>query len=190
MRPKHWLLLLGIALAVCTSCFNTRDVEPPDQSSSDWVSPTDYTILLKNFERAIGQQNIQNYLRCMKADHLRYVPSTPTYTGNQLIWDSWSWQDEQAWFSNVKEHLGLSSGNGLALHQVDLQSFSSDSVRYIGDYELVMNHTDTALTVRFVGQLEFLCKTNAYNEWEIARWIDYETHPDSSWSRLKLAYVQ
>jgi hypothetical protein len=38
--------------------------------------------------------------------------------------------------------------------------------------------------------LEFLCKVNSFNEWEISRWIDYETREDSSWSRLKLNYVQ
>lgn len=176
---------------ICLSaCFKTREVEPPAQSSSDWVSPTDYNILLANLIRAVDQQNVQNYLRCFKGDAFRFVPSTQTFTGNQLIWNSWSWQDEQSWFSNLKQNLGLTSGNRLVLNQVDLQSFSSDSLRYIGEYDLVMNHTDTSLTVRFLGQLEFLCKVNGFNEWEVARWTDYETHPDSSWSRLKLSYVQ
>ncbi|MBK9451406.1 MAG: hypothetical protein IPN95_18740 [Bacteroidetes bacterium] len=165
-------------------------MEPPSQTSSDWISPTDHNILLANLIRSVDQQNVQNYLRCFKADAFRFNPSTQTYTGNELIWDSWSWQDEQAWFSNLKENLGLNSGNRLTLDQVDLQAFSSDSLRYIGEYDLVMNHTDTSLTVRFVGQLEFLCKVNSFNEWEIARWTDYETKQDSSWSRLKLNYVQ
>lgn len=179
-----------IMLLLLSACFQVREVEPPASSSSDWISPTDYTILLSNLQRSVGQQNVQNYLRCFKADNFSYLPSTPTYSGNQLIWDSWSWQDEQTWFSNVIENLGLVNGNSLAMKQVDLQSFSSDSVRYIGEYDLVMNHTDTSMTVRFVGQLEFLCKVNSYNEWEIARWTDFETHQDSSWSRLKLSYVQ
>jgi hypothetical protein len=184
---RYWVWM---SLLLLSACFNTRDVEPPDQSSSDWVSPTDYNILLANLTRAIDQQNVQNYLRCFKVDGFRFLPCTQIYTGNELIWDSWSWQDEQAWLSNLKENLGLASGNRVTFKQVDLQSFSSDSLRYIGDYDLVMNHTDTSLTVRFMGQLEFLCKVNSYNEWEIARWTDYETHPDSSWSRLKLNYVQ
>lgn len=184
---SKWILVCMLFLS---ACFETRDVEPPSQSSSDWVSPTDYNILLANFKRSVDQQNIQNYLRCFKAEAFRYNPSTQIYTGNELIWDSWSWQDEQAWFTNLKENLGLVSGNHLVLDQVDLQAFSSDSLRYIGEYDMVMNHTDTSLTVRFVGQLEFLCKVNSFNEWEIARWTDYETKQDSSWSRLKLNYVQ
>lgn len=186
---RLFICLLSLALLV-TACFRTREVEPPDQVSSDWISPTDYTILLDNMERAIAQKNAQNYLRCFRQDALRFIPATPVYTGNELIWNDWSWQDEQAWYSNALENLGLSSGNSLSFKEVDLQSFSSDSLRYIGDYDLRMNHTDTALTVHFRGQLEFLCKINTYNEWEITRWTDYETRPDSSWSRLKLNYVQ
>lgn len=181
---------IWLGLLFLSACFDTRDVEPPATSSSEWVSPTDYNILLANLQRSVTQQNIQNYLRCFRADELRFMPSTQTYTGNELLWNSWSWQDEQSWFTNLKANLGLSSGNRLALSQVDLQSFSSDSLRYIGNYDLVMNHTDTSLTVRFIGQLEFLCKVNSFNEWEIARWTDYETHVDSCWSRLKLNYVQ
>lgn len=193
MKKGSWIRLacayLGLA-TVLGGCLKTREVEPPDQSSSEWVSPTDHNILLANLSRAMDQQNVQNYLRCFRADAFRFLPSTQTYTGNELLWNSWSWQDEQSWLENLKPNLGLTSGNRLQLQQVDLQSFSSDSVRYIGEYDMVMNHTDTALTVRFVGQLEFLCKVNAFNEWEITRWTDYETHADSSWSRLKLNYVQ
>ena len=118
------------------------------------------------------------------------MPATSVYTGNQILWDNWSWQDEQAWSNNVLANLGISTGNYLSLREVDFQSFSGDSLRYIGDYELVMNHTDTALTVRFRGQLEFMMSLNTYNEWEINRWQDYETSKDSSWSLLKLNYVQ
>jgi hypothetical protein len=183
-------LVLLLVAGYATGCLRTREVEPPDQISSDWISPTDYTILLSNLERSLAQKNVQNYLRCFRQDAFHFVPSTAVYIGNELLWNGWSWQDEQAWYSNVLENLGLSSGNNLSFREVDLQSFSSDSLRYIGEYNLRVNHTDTALTVNFKGQLEFLCKINSYNEWEITRWVDYETKIDSSWSRLKLNYVQ
>ncbi len=179
-----------VSCLALTGCFRTRDVEEPVTSSSDWVSPTDYTILLNNMEMAVGEQNVQNYLRCFNQDSLRFVPSTPTYTGNEILWDNWTWQDEQNWFNNVLSDLGLSSGNRISFDEVDLQSFSSDSLRYIGNYDMTMNHRDTSLTVRFRGQLEFLMKINQFNEWEITRWFDYETRLDSSISRLKLNYVQ
>jgi hypothetical protein len=171
-------------------CLRTRDVEPPDQQNSDWVSPVDYTTLLDNLKRSVSQLNVQNYLRCFRADGFVFVPSTPVFTGNELIWGDWSWQDEQTWFNNINENIGLSNGNSLQLQEVGLQSFAADSIRYVADYRLRMNHTDTSLTVEFAGQAEFLFQLNSYNEWEISKWVDFETKVDSSWSRLKLNYVQ
>lgn len=185
---RAWLF--GLGLLALSSCLKTREVDPPVVGSSDWVSPTDYTILLENFETSIAQRNVQNFLRCFILEGYRFVPSTPTYTGNEILWDNWNIQDEQNWFGNVIADLGLVSGNSISFDEADIQSFSSDSLRYIGDYDMRMNHRDTSLTVRFKGQLEFLMRVNAFNEWEIARWIDYETSLDSSLSRLKLNYVQ
>jgi hypothetical protein len=179
-----------LCLFLACGCLDTREVEPPLSSNSNWISPTDYEILLSNLSLAVNQRNVQNYIRCFHPDSLKFIPATIVYTGNQALWDNWNLQDEQNWFSNVCNNLGITSGNYLQLTEVDLQSFSTDSIRYIGDYELVMNHTDTALTVTFSGQLEFVMKVNQFNEWQICSWKDYETHPDSSWSRLKLNYVQ
>lgn len=189
MDSKKILLIFLLFSMLSFSC-RIRPVEPPDSTSSDWISPTDYQILLSNLSLSINQRNVQNYLRCLKTDSLKFSPATVTYTGNQALWDNWSWQDEQTWLSNVISSLGITSGNTLALTEVDLQNVTSDSLRYIGNYSMVMNHTDTSLTVSFKGQLEFSCRVNEFNEWQIWQWIDFETHPDSSWSRLKLNYVQ
>lgn len=189
IKTRIPILLLLISIVV-TSCFRTREVEPPQTSNSDWVSPTAYPILLNNLQKSVNDGNAQNYLRCFRQDSFRFVPSTPVYPQNQLLWDNWSLQDERVWFENVQSALGLAQGNYLKLQETDLQNFSNDSLRYIGDYELRMNHTDTALTVVFKGQVELRMRLNQYNEWAIERWEDFETHPDSSWSRLKLSYVQ
>ncbi|HHG83802.1 MAG TPA: hypothetical protein ENJ82_03550, partial [Bacteroidetes bacterium] len=137
---KSFSVLLIVLIVLNTGCFKTREVEPPSQASSDWISPTDYTILLSNLQRSVGQRNVPNYLRCFRQEEFVFQAATPVYTGNGILWDNWSWQDEQAWFNNVLLNLGLASGNYLELSQVDLQSFNSDSLRYVGDYELVMNH--------------------------------------------------
>ena len=189
MTKRNIYLWLFLALLL-SACFKPREVEPPAASSSDWVSPTDYQILLSNLQLAIGQKNAQNYLRCFSQDSLRFVPATVVYTGSELVWDNWSLQDEQTWMENVISELAVQSGNYVEMTELTLQTFGTDSVVYNGTYEMVMNHSDTTLTTSFAGQLEFLCRINNFNEWEIQRWGDFETAQDSSWSRLKLGYVQ
>jgi len=187
VRPAYRLLWLALALA---SCFQIRPVEPPGQPVSDWVSPTDYEILLQNLREAIAQGNTQNYLRCFQQDSLRFAPAATLFNDNESIWLNWSIFDEQAWFDNMLANLSTGAGNSLILQQQDLQDVTADSLRYVGEYTLRINHTDTTLTTLFQGQLQLLIKANSFNEWEIHRWTDIELYPDSSWSELKLRFVQ
>ncbi len=188
-KPYRWIFLISISIAV-HGCFGIRPVEPPGNTASDWVTPSDYQILLENLRRSIAQGNTQNYLRCFQVDSFRFFPVARLFNFNETIWGNWSALDEQGYLDNVLANLSVSGSNTLLLEQTDLQDVTSDSLRYVGDYTLRVNHTDTSLTTLFVGQLQMLIKRNTFNEWEIHRWADIETRPDSSWSELKLRYVQ
>ncbi len=177
-------------LVILTACFQIRPVEPPGRATSDWISPTDYAIVLDNMSRAINQGNTQNYLRCFQSDSFRFFPVARLFNDNETIWANWSALDEQGYLDNVLANLSVTGSNTLILEQADLQDGSSDSVKYVGNYTLRVNHSDTTLTTLFVGQLQMLIKRNTFNEWEIHRWTDIESAQDSSWSELKLRYVQ
>ena len=172
------------------SCFQIRPVEPPGTNTSDWISPTDYQILLGNFSTSIAKGNTQNYLRCFNQDSLDFNPAASLINDNESIWLNWSIQDEQSYFDNMLANLSVNTGNSLVLVETDLQNVTSDSLKYVGDYTLRINHQDTLLATLFKGQIQLLIRLNSFNEWEIYRWEDIETKIDSSWSELKLKYVQ
>ena len=186
---KFSTFLAGVAVLL-NACFQTRPVEPPGTNASDWISPTDYQILLGNFSTAIAKGNTQNYLRCFNQDSLRFTPAASLFNDNESIWLNWSIQDEQTYFDNMEADLSVNTGNSLVLIETDLQTVTSDSLKYVGDYTLRINHRDTLLTTLFKGQIQLLIRLNSFNEWEIFRWEDIETKMDSSWSQLKLKYVQ
>lgn len=186
---KHALGLCLLAI-LAISCFRVRPVEEPGSSNSAWVSPTDYQILLRNLQTSISQRNSQNYLRCFNPDVFRFTPAASLRTNNEAVWQSWSSLDEQTYLENVFARLAVTSGNSLNLEQTDLQDVTADSLRYVGNYQLRINHGDTTLTDLFRGQIQLVIKLNAFNEWEIHRWTDVETFRDSSWSLLKLRFVQ
>lgn len=183
------LVMIGMGIFL-SACFQIRPVEPPDSATSDWISPTDHEILLDNLKRAVAQSNTQNYLRCFQVDSFEFFPVARLFNDNEPIWANWSVQDEQGYLENVLANLTVTGSNSLLLSQTDLQDVSADSLRYLGSYSLRVNHTDTSLTTLFSGQLQLLIKRNTFNEWEIHRWTDIETATDSSWSELKLRYVQ
>lgn len=188
-RWQHVVMVAGMA-AMLLGCFQIRPVEPPGNVSSDWVTPSDYQILLDNFKRSISQGNAQNYLRCFQPDSFRFQPVAKLFNDNENIWLNWSVLDEQGYFDNVQANLATTGGNNLILNETDLQDVSADSLRYVGDYSLRINHSDTSLTTLFTGQMQLLIKRNTFNEWEIHRWVDIEIDTDSSWSELKLRYAQ
>lgn len=177
-------------LVLLMGCLQIRPVEPPGNANSDWISPTDYEILLDNLKRSLGQGNTQNYVRCFEVDSFRFFPVARLFNDNETIWANWSAQDEQGYLDNVIANLSVANSNSLVLDQADLQDVSADSLKYVGNYSFRVNHTDTSLTTLFSGQLQLLVKRNTFNEWEIHRWTDIETAQDSSWSELKLRYVQ
>lgn len=180
--------LLFPILFLLAACFSTRNVETPDSGISNWVSPTDYATLLANFQNAVANRNTQNYLRCFSADSMTFLPAASL--SNQPVWRTWALRDEQAYFENVLQNLVSQSGNTLTLNQVDIRDVTPTSLRYVGDYRLTIAHKDSTLTRLFRGQVQFVMRLNAFNEWEIRRWEDVETHPDSSWSALKIRFVQ
>lgn len=173
-----------------TACFEIRQVEPPQNNNADWVSPTDYRILLNNLQTAISRQNVQNYLRCFEKEAFRFSPVASLFNDNESVWRNWSLQDEQTYLENTLNNLRTNSGNTLLLQESGLQDVTADSLRYIGNYILRFNHKDTTFTNLFKGQIQLVIQLNSFNEWSITRWTDLETVPDSSWSLLKLQYVQ
>lgn len=182
--------LILLAFTVLVGCFQTRSVEPPATGNSDWISPTDYEILLRNFQTAIANQNVQNYLRCFNRDSLRFFPAASLLQENQSIWRNWAIQDEQAYLENLFSSLEVQSGNNLVLEEIDLRDLSADSLRYVGNYTIRMNHNDSTLTDLFKGQIQLVIKPNTFSEWEIHKWEDIELFPDSSWSLLKLSFIR
>lgn len=187
---KATFLIFSSLVFIGIGCFNIRPVEPPSSSGSNWVSPTDYQILINNLQQSVNQRNVQNYLRCFNQDSLEFQPVASLFNNNENIWANWSISDEQAYFDNFVADLAVTTGNSLSLTETDLQDVTSDSLKYVGDYLLRVNHSDTSLTTLFQGQLQLVIKLNAFNEWEIERWTDIEIYSDSSWSELKLRYVQ
>lgn len=175
----------------CISCFKGRQAEAPlVQQQSDWVSPVEHTQLLNNFTLATGLLNSQNYLRCLNSGMFKFTPAAALVSGNQIIWDNWSVNDEREYLENISRDLIPGGAVSLTLTPGGIQYLNADSIRYTAVYKLRVPLKDSVLPDLFIGQMELFLRRNASREWEIAGWNDFETARDSSWSRLKLAQVQ
>lgn len=184
------IVWLAAIAATIGACFSIREVEPPGNDQADWISPTDYPVLIRNLETAVAQRNTQNYLRCFAPEGLDFTPAASLFGNNLSIWRNWSIIDEQTWFDNMRINLVSAAGNSLSIREQDVQNLSGDSLRFNGAYTLNINHNISTLSKRFTGQVQFTIRLNTFNEWYISRWTDVEVQPDSSWSLLKLTFVR
>jgi hypothetical protein len=180
----RYLLLLSIVIA---SCYKPRPVELPFvQQQSDWISPIEYIGLIDNLKTSISLLNTQNYIRCMHTQTYRYLPAASLVSGNQLVWDNWSVNDEREYLENVSRDREIGTPLVVAFSNDAVQFLTADSLRFTSFYQLTLSLKDSVLPDMFKGQLEFIMRRNAAREWEITQWTDFETAKDSSWSRLKL----
>ncbi len=171
----NYIFFVISPILLFTACLEVRDVEPPSAAGgSDWVSPTDYQILLDNLRTSLNQQNVQNYLRCFNREELAFEPVASFLALNESLWSNWSVDDEQTYLNNLFANIAGPTGGILFLEELDLRDVSSDSLRYVGSYRYQVRHGDTTITDVFRGQVQWVMKVNQFNEWEIFRWIDIE----------------
>ncbi len=183
-----FLLLLGTGAAGC-GLFEPRDPEDPTQSSLNYRPPTDPSILLANFQSAIEQKNVANYVSCF-ADQARgahpfvFVPSADAAALYGPVFSNWSVAEEQSYFQNL---IARSSTKAYATLSLTLQSttVAADSIVSSYDYVLVFEHNEAGFPKTARGRLQFTLSVDASNFWTVQRWADFATTPDISWSHFK-----
>jgi len=167
-------------------CFNERSPKKPEDNT-DWLTPTEPSILIENLQKAISTLNLNNYRRCIATDNFRFK-ADPTITANNLgLFNSWTWDNETQYFNNLtRASVPLSSNNSLQFINTRFINISSDSMELTADYNLSIYHQDTSYqSVTFAGLLSFQMKRNRLNEWQIASWQDNKTKSTPCWTELR-----
>lgn len=173
-------------MSVITSCFNERSPKKPEENT-DWLSPTEPSILIENLQKAISTLNLNNYRRCIASENFRFK-ADPTLTANNLgLFNAWTWDNETQYFNNLTQaSKPINANNSLQLINTRIINISSDSLELTADYNLSIYHQDTSFqSVTFAGLLSFQMKRNRQNEWQIASWQDNKTKSTPCWTELR-----
>jgi hypothetical protein len=187
-------LALGIALCFSLmSCdvFKTRTPEEPSQQSSNYVPPTDASIVLQNMVNAFHDRDVVNYSKSFSQTSFSFEPATSARTryGGELM--SWDKTKEQQYFENVKNNLQPNATVTLEFIQLTSTNFP-DSCEIGTSYHLTVPHTRTTVAKKFTGQSQFtIIRDPQIGYWYIRQWVDIGLNPaDSTWSDLKGAFAR
>jgi len=179
-------LILGAA-ALCAGCgiFETRDPQPPNQSTSG-VRPADVpNDVLYNFQLAFRNHDVESYIRCFTdtTASTRSFTFTPSAGNFQDIFRLWTLDDERRYFQD----LGTPVGGTSVISYSDSQwvNSSSAATEFTANYVFFYPHIRTDLPKTVTGYLHLYLALDNQRRWSIYRWDDFRTTTDSTWSYLK-----
>lgn len=192
---KRFPLIATLSAAIClASCdlFQTRDPEPPSNSTSTFQPPVSAEIVLQNLKYAIAEANVDNYVRCLSSSTTlrpyEFVPSTEAASTYASIFQTWTTDDERIYFRN----LGTPSQGTpfLVFDNQQLVFSSSDSVIFNMNYQFFYPHQSQSEPQFVRGNMQLHLSADAQERWSIYRWQDSKIPQDSlpTWSFLKAKF--
>jgi len=195
----HHLLAVVIYFVFSLACENpfvTRTPEPPEGTGSRWLPPFSAEVVLENLRNAIGDRNVENYIRCFVDSsrlnrRFRFDPEITVANNNPGAFFNWNLAQERDYFSELRAALPADSVCSLQLDSLQTSSFG-DSAQFIFAYDLIARHRRQSAGVpgRVKGELRFWLLKDSFGDWAILRWADFATGPTQTWSALKVAFVR
>ena len=186
-------LLIAAALAVQAlggcGLFEPRTPQAPTQSSQTFLPATDPFTVMSNFQSAIAQKSVPNYVQCL-ADPSSggrtfvFIPSSEGTALYASLFRSWTITEEQAYYQNLTTRTTPASLSQLDLTQKS-QSLAADSALLEHAYTHTFENTMAGFPSRASGDVQFALQRSASNIWTIYRWTDFKTTGDITWSLFK-----
>ena len=210
MRFNQMLILKSniiflLVVAICfvlliQSCnlFKTRNPEEPiiDNNNGAYPPRTKAEVVISNFYKAVKEKNVDKYIDCL-SDTLQnaksefYFLSASDASKYGDIFRNWNISGERQYFLTMINALGDNISPELDITGDRIDFSSSDSVIYIADYYLFVNHNNSTKINKASGAFQFTIVPNNSGLWSISKWQDI-AHPKdtlSTWSVLKAQFL-
>lgn len=186
MRKKSKILIL--LLIIIAGC-GLRDVENPVDPRSNFVPPTSPDLVITNFQSAIIERNINNYISCFVDSNFstrRFLYTADAASQSQYqIFRFWNLNNERYYFTNLSSLTPSQSVSNLLLSNI-VFSPSSDTAVFDADYVIRFEHTKQNVPKIFQGKFRFIMASDSRNLWSVHSWTDFKkTDQDTTWSVLK-----
>lgn len=173
--------------------FATREPESPmDGKQVLFIQPDRAEIVIENFTKAIEGLSIQNYLLCFDQTQFVFAPSQQAAVGNSGIWATWTYQEEQTYFTNLVAEASLLKGHKLQFSNERYEVLSESKQQFIASYTLTINHnrSNSGVPTTVIGELIFDLEAADNGLWSVKKWSDISSSDVFSWSELKAVFIR
>jgi hypothetical protein len=197
MRLYPLALILLPLFSSCT-IFTTRTPEPPDTRRSSFQPPTSSQVVLSNFQSAVREKNIENFIQCFVAgdsgtaqQRYTFEPSAEAAARFASVFIGWNVVKERQSFTAFTAQIPMTAAPTLQFANDRFELMSPDSVVYVADYTLRPNAQRTSIDAVYAGRLRFTIVSFATGFWAIRRWSDQTVAQatSASWSVVKAQFA-
>ncbi len=169
--------------------FQTRTAQPPNQSRSDYQPPVTVDDLISNFENAIIDLNVQNYVASFSDSNFtnqiyHFYPSNQAVSLYPVLSENWGVQKENQYFNSLTTKVKSNAKITISLNEISRNTLA-DSVIYTASYVLNIPFSDPNTQENYQGDLTFKMVRDSRSFWVIYFWQDNKNTSLPSWSELK-----
>jgi hypothetical protein len=187
------VLFIGAALSLSViSCdlFKTRTPAEPSQQSSNYIPPTDPSLVLQNMISSFQDGNAVNYAKSFSGTSFNFTPSTSAKNKYGVDWVTWTKTQEQQCFEKILNHVSNNLKIVLSFESF-IPTYNSNTSQVETIYH-VMLPLDAGVAKKFNGRVQYTLAQDQSGLWYINQWVDVGSNvSDSTWSDLKgIAYSQ
>ena len=183
-------LIIIFFLLSLTACdiFNTRDAEDPEESRSNYTTPSEPQILIQNLINSFSDKDANNYVKSFTDPAFSYkvfffLPTSSALQTWSNIWIDWDVDKEFQYFQNlvnaVPEDLPVTLG-----FTSEFYSPFGDSLNYTAQYSISIPQLNDD-PLNYSGNVKFSMVRDMRDTWAIYFWQDNAISDSQSWSDLK-----
>ena len=191
---KWFVYIILPTFLVSCDLFQTRPPEGPDQSRSNYISPSEPKILIENIINSFSDKNADNYRKSFESNPtsiaFTFIPTSSAQVTYQSIWLDWNIDSEFQYFKSAQTTVPseLPMTLSLSTEQGSFSVLGADSVKYNSKYSIsIPQYNSNALN--YQGNVEFTLIRDSRQIWVINYWKDYAIQDNLSWSDLKGSYA-
>lgn len=188
-------LMAGASLVLLCGCiFSPRDPDgPPEGDVTDWDTPINTTIALRNLEAAFEGEGVQNYRDCFTDSFRFHVDPSDSLDAGQEAYQkyaNWTREDEEHAANGI---FADASEIALAFTTIQQPDEGTDDTYRIEEYELTVTFESEGPSeeTTYQGRASLHMRRDATGRWGIYRWVDRRLpidNPPPTWGYLRGQY--
>ena len=184
---KFIIIFILLSLTAC-DIFNTRDAEDPEESRSNYTTPSEEKILIQNLVNSFSDKDANNYVKSFTDPAFSnkvffFLPSSSALQTWSNIWIDWDVDKEFQYFQNLVNAAPEDLPVTLSFTN-EYYNPLGDSLIYTAEYFISIPQLNND-PLNYSGNVKFGMVRDMRDTWAIYFWQDNAISDSQSWSDLK-----